>query len=267
MKRVGILVTQAATCGPPPGSVMNSSFSGQPVPVDKRFVLCYAPAAAHEAWDRSYYAVARAAEAVATIRDDLESFFWRFVVTPRVVPGVLALVAALAILGWWAVVSVGRWAESGWAMRYLPPLAGVVLLGIASSRLGRFRQRLSIWSGTCKAVVGEELAVVRKLLDDLPADPDAEEAADLVRRECPSPISEIAFFGQNFKAFTYMDFVLSPKLRHPSEQSELPQQHSLYRDAYYVGDVVYDNWRMFHKDRRTHSDPRFVGSGGRRGVI
>ncbi len=246
---------------------MNSSFSGQPVPVDKRFVLCYAPAAAHEGWDRSYYAVARAREALATIRDDLESFFWRFVVTPRVVPGVVALVAAIAVLAWWAAFPVGDWAEVGFAMRYFPPLVAVVLLGIARARLGRLRQRLSIWSDSCKAVVADELAAIRAILENLSDDPDAEEAAEIVRRECPGPISAIAFFGQNFKAFTYMDFVLSPKLRHPSDKSELPQMHSLYRDAYYVGEVVYDNWRMFHKDRRAHVDPRFAGSGGRRGVI
>jgi hypothetical protein len=30
---------------------------------------------------------------------------------------------------------------------------------------------------------------------------------------------------------------------------------------------VYDGWRMFQRDRRDFSDPRFAGSGGRRGVI
>ena len=48
---------------------------------------------------------------------------------------------------------------------------------------------------------------------------------------------------------------------------ELPDKHSLHRDAYSVGDLVYDNWRIFHKDDREVEDPRFVGSGGRRGVI
>lgn len=246
---------------------MNSSFSGQSVPVDKRFVLCYAPAAAHEDWDKSYYAAARAREALAAIRDDLESFFWRFVVTRRVVPGALSLLAAIAVLAWWALSTFGRWTELGFAVRYLPPFVALVFLVIASSRLAAFRKRLSMWRGSCKAVVADELAAIREIVETLPEDPDAEEAAEVVRRECPGPISEIAFYGHNFKAFTYMDFVLSPKLRHPAEKADLPQKHSLYRDAYYVGDVVYDNWRMFQKDRRAHVDPRFVGSGGRRGVI
>lgn len=242
---------------------MTSSFSGRSVPVDKRFVLCYAPAAAHESWDKSYYSVARAREALASVLEDLESFFWRFVVTRQVVPGGVALSAAIAVLAWWA----GEWGARGLAMRYVPPLAAVVLLGIAMSRFGAFRRRLAIWRASCKAAVAEELAAIRETMASLPEDPDAEDAAKIMRRECPDPISEIAFYGHNFKAFTYMDFVLSPKLRHPAAKSELPQKHSLYRDAYYVGDVVYDNWRMFHKDRRAHVDPRFIGSGGRRGVI
>jgi hypothetical protein len=47
----------------------------------------------------------------------------------------------------------------------------------------------------------------------------------------------------------------------------LPAGHNLNRDAYYVGNIVYDGWRMFQRDRRDFSDPRFAGSGGRRGVI
>ncbi len=246
---------------------MTCSFSGRKVPLDKRFVLCYAPAAAHEDWDKSYYAVAGAREALAAIREDLESFFWRYVVTRGVVPGAVALTAAIGVLACWALLAFGQWSEHGFAVRYVPPLAALLLLLIAKSRLGALRQRLAIWRDSCKAAVAAELAAIREFLSALPEDPDAEEAAEIMRRECPGPISEVAFFGQNFKAFTYMDFVLSPKLRHPADRSELPQGHSLYRDAYYVGEVVYDNWRMFQKNRRAHVDPRFVGSGGRRGVI
>lgn len=246
---------------------MNCSFSGRPVPTDKLFVLYYPPAAAHETWDKSFYAAARAREALAAIRDDLESFFPRFVVTRSVVPGILALVAALAVLSVWGVFSYTGWSDAGIAGRYLPPLAALVLIQIAKSRLGALRYRWRVWRAACKAAVADELAAIHRIMADLPEDPDAEEAAAVMRRECPGPVSEVAFHRKNFKAFTYMDFVLCSKLRHPVDEGELPQMHSLYRDAYYVGEVVYDNWRMFHKDRRTPTDPRFAGSGGRRGVI
>ena len=246
---------------------MDCSFSGLPVPTDKLFVLYYPPAAAHEAWDKSFYAAARAREALAAVREALESFFPRYVVTRRVVPGVLALLATAAVLAFWADGVLSGWSEAGAAARYLPPLAALALGLVAKSRLGAFRERLGIWRGGCKATVAAELAAFRRVLADIPDDPDAEEAAAIMRRECPDPVSQIAFHGNNFKAFTYMDFVLSPKLRHPADPSELPPMHSLYRDAYYVGEVVYDNWRTFQKDRRTPTDPRFIGSGGRRGVI
>ena len=246
---------------------MNCSFSGRPVPTDKLFVLYYPPAAAHETFDKSFYAAARAREALAALRDSLASFFTRYVVTRSVVPGLLALVAALALLAVWGTSLYRGWDNAGFAIRYLPPLAALVLLQVARSRLGPFRYRLGVWRSSCKESVASELDAICRTMADLPDDPDADEAAKIMRRECPSVISEIAFHGNNFKAFTYMDFVLSPKLRHPDDESELPQMHSRYRDAYYVGEVVYDNWRMFHKDRRTPADPRFVGSGGRRGVI
>ena len=246
---------------------MNCSFSGRPVPTEKLFILYYPPAAAHETLEKSFYAAARAREALAALLGSLESFFMRFVVTRSVVPGILALVAALAILATWGVSVYRGWSDVGFAMRYLPPLAALVLIQMARSRLGAFRYRLGVWRSACKQAVANELEAIGGIMADLPPDPDADEAAAIMRRECPAVMSEVAFHGNNFRAFTYMDFVLSPNLRHPDDEAELPQMHSRYRDAYYVGEVVYDNWRMFHKDRRTPADPRFVGSGGRRGVI
>ncbi len=246
---------------------MRCSFSGLPVPTDKLFVLYYPPAAAHEAWDKSFYAAARAREALAVARDNLQSFFPRFVVTSKVWPGAAALLAAIALLAYWGAAAVPDWSETGAFLRWAPPAAALVLGLIGISRLRAFRERLGIWRGGCKQAVADELDAINRIMADLPEDPDAEEAAAIMRRECPDEVSGIAFFGANFKAFTYMDFILSPKLKHPADAAELPQMHSLYRDAYYVGEVVYDNWRMFHKDRRTPADPRFAGSGGRRGVI
>ena len=155
----------------------------------------------------------------------------------------------------------------GFVQRYLVSLAALALLLLGWSRVRAFLDRWRVWRQGGSDTVAQELATIRRLLEDLPDDPDAEEAAAIMRRECPAVISELAFYGRNFQAFTYMDFALSPNLRHPNEQKELPQEHSLYRDAYYVGEVVYDNWRTFHKDRRRMFDPRFAGSGGRRGVI
>jgi hypothetical protein len=246
---------------------MDCSFSGHPVPTDKLFVLYYPPAAAHEKWDKSFFAAARAREALTATRQHLESFFLRHVVTGKVVPGVLALAAGLGVLVAWGLAVFAGWREMGFAGRYLPPSLALVLILFGTSRLLAFLYRWGIWRNGCREQVADELATIRGIIDGIPEDPDAEEAAAVMRRECPDTLSEIAFHGNNFKAFTYMDFVLSPKLRHPGDKTELPHLHSLYRDAYYVGEVVYDNWRMFHKDRRMVADPRFVGSGGRRGVI
>lgn len=246
---------------------MNCSFSGRPVPTDKLLVLYYPPAAAHETWDKSFFAAARAREALAAAREQLEAFFGRHVVTRGFVPGALAGLAGLGVLVTWLVMAVRGWGAMGVAGRYVMPLLAVVLIFVGQSRLRAFLERWRIWRGGCRATVARELAAVRTILDSLPEDPDAEEAATVMRRECPADFSEIAFQRSNFRAFTYLDFVLSPRLRHPADRAELPQAHSLYRDAYYVGEVVYDSWRMFQKDRRLTVDPRFVGSGGRRGVI
>lgn len=246
---------------------MTCSFSGLAVPTDKLFVLYYPPAAAHEAWDKSFYAAARAREALAELLKHLEAFWPRHVVTRKIGYGVAGLLAGLALLGYWAYAVATGWNALGFGGRYLLPLAGLTASLLGRSRLQAFLQRWRAWRRGGRETVVRELHAIRELVSGLPEDPDAEEAAPVMRRECPAVLSEIAFQGANFRAFTYMDFVLSTKLRHPADRGDLPSRHSLYRDAYYVGELVYDNWRMFQKDRRTTSDPRFIGSGGRRGVI
>lgn len=246
---------------------MICSYSGRPAPKEKLFVLYYPPAAAHEAWDKSVFAAARAREALRAAVAELESFYWRRVVTKKLYPGLAAAAAGLALLGFWGVRLFAAGGESSAAFRYLPLFAGLILLGFGHFRLRAFLHRLSVWKRRGKATVEAELAAVKTRLAELPDDPDAEEAADVMRRECPDVLSEIAFQGVNYRAFTYLDFVLFPKLKHPARKEDLPGEHSLYRDAYYVGGVVYDSWRVFQKDRRGAEDPRFVGSGGRRGVI
>ncbi len=246
---------------------MNCSFSGAPVPVDKLFLLYYPPAAAHETWDKSYYAAARAREALTEARGCLECFFRRYVATWRLLPGILMFLAGLAMLTSWVFLALPGWGELGFAMKYLAPFAALVVTALGKRRLRDFLRRWKLWREGCREAIAKELAAISRVTSDLPEDPDAEQAAAIMRRKFPEILSEVAFFGGNFKAFTYMDFVLGPKLRHPAHRAELPQTHSPYRDAYYVGEIVYDNPRMFQRDRRTNADPRFVGSGGRRGVI
>ena len=246
---------------------MDCSFSGKSVPADKLFLLYYPPAAAHEKWDRSFFAAARAREAISEAVGGLESFFRRYVATTGLPTGLALFLAGVGVLAVWAYLGATRWAEMGFATRYLLALAGLVLALLGNVRLRAFIARWRMWTGGVRDKVASELAAIRRVIADLPRDPDAEEAAAIMRRQFPDAMSDLAFWGRNFKAFTYMDFVLAPKLRHPADLRELPKRHSLYRDAYYVGEVVYDNARMFQRDRRTVSDPRFVGSGGRRGVI
>ena len=246
---------------------MNCSFSGLPVPTDKLFVLYYPPAAAHETWDRSFFAAARAREALSAIVEDLEQFFGRYVVTGKLALGIAACLLGIAIGATWGIWAWSDWGAMGFASRYLPPLLALASLWFGRSRVRAFLQRWRAWRSEGRETIRTELAAIRRVMEGIPEDPDAEEAAAIMRRECPDVLSAIAFFGTNFNAFTYMDFILSPKLKHPREYKDLPAQHSPYRDAYYVGEVVYDNWRMFHKDNRTLVDPRFVGSRGRRGVI
>ena len=246
---------------------MKCSFTGESVPTDKLFLLYYPPDAAHETWEKSTFAAARAREAIGEAHQCLVSFFRRYVATRRMLPGLLMCLAGLALFGLWIHSALRGWGEMGFVARYLAPsvLLAVTLTG--SGWVSAFLGRWKLWRQGCKQAVANELAAVSRVMSDLPEDPDAEQAAAIMRREVPNIMSEVAFFGQNFKAFTYMDFVLGPKLRNPVDRSELPQAHSQYRDAYYVGEVVYDNARMFQQDRRTTLDPRFVGSGGRRGVI
>ena len=246
---------------------MDCSFTGHPVPTDKLFVLYYPPSGSHEKWDRSFFAAARAREALSATVRDLQQFFVRHVVTTRVLPGVVTLVAGLGVIAVWIAAGLAGWSEMGFLSRYLPPTAGLVMLGFGKSRVRAFLQRWKLWRNGCREQVKRELKEITAVIGTLPGDPDAEEAAMVMRRECPDALSEVAFHGHNFKAFTYMDYILSPKLRHPEDRAELPQMHSPYRDAYYVGEVVFENWRMFQQDRRTIVDPRFAGSGGRRGVI
>ena len=246
---------------------MKCSFTGESVPTDKLFLLYYPPDAAHETWEKSTFAAARAREAIGEAHQCLVSFFRRYVATRRMLPGLLMCLVGLALFGLWTHSALQGWGEMGFVVRYLVPAVLLVAIFMGSTWVSAFLGRWKLWRQGCKQAVANELAAVSRVMSDLPEDPDAEQAAAIMRREVPNSMSDVAFFGQNFKAFTYMDFVLGPKLRNPVDSSELPQAHSQYRDAYYVGEVVYDNARMFQQDRRTTVDPRFVGSGGRRGVI
>ena len=246
---------------------MTCSYSGRPVPTEKLFILYYPPAATHETWDKSVFAAARAREALKAAVDELESFHSRYVISKQFYPGLLAAVASLGMLAFWAFRLFVSGSETGVLLRYFLPFIGVILLGFGRFRVKAFLNRLAAWKATGKETVSAELEAIKTRMRELPDDPDAEQASDLMRRECPEVVSAIAFQGANYRAFTYLDFVLFPKLKHPAKKDELPGDHSMYRDAYYVGDVVYDGWRVFQKDRRGIDDPRFAGSGGKRGVI
>ncbi len=265
----GLIATVPLASNPAAHSrlVMNCSFSGRPVPADKLFLLYYPPAAAHEPWDKSFFAAARAREALAEAAKCLEAFFWRYVATRGVLSGLGLFLAGAASLAAWAYFAVTGWGDLGFFARYAPPAAGLVVTLVGRARLRAFLARWRLWREGGRATVAKELEAIGRVTADMPSDPDAEEAAAIMRRQFPDTMSDIVFWGRNFRAFTYMDFVLTPKMRHPADLRELPTEHSLYRDAYYVGEVVYDNPRMFQRDRRTVADPRFIGSGGRRGVI
>ena len=246
---------------------MISSFSGQSVPPDKLFVLYYPPALAHQNWSKSVYAAARAREAVSQAIEELRRFEDRYVRGPRLwLPLTLGGVG-VALVGYWLWAILTRWPGAGFLSTFVAPIAGLALAAYGRSRWQAYRERRRLWSSAGFELAVKELEELEKQSATLPEDPTAEEAAPIMRRECPEILSEIAFQGQNFRAFTYLDFVMFRRLKHPLEQEELPKRHSLNRDAYYVGDVVYDSWRTFHRDRREIVDPRFAGSGGRRGVI
>ena len=246
---------------------MTSCFSGKEIPTDKLLILYYPPSHVHFDWDKSVYAAARAGEALSQLTASLLSFRKNYVLGKKPFWGFLLAASGLAVLLHWVVTAVLHWPEAGFFSRYLEPLVGAIVLLFARFRLGALMRRRKRWREEGQKAVTDELAEIQEAIGKVSDDPSAEEAAVVLRRKCPDVISEIAFDGTYFRAFTYMDFLFFPQLKHPTSKEELPNKHSLNRDAYYVGSVVYDGWRLFHKDQPELVDPRFAGSGGRRGVI
>jgi len=246
---------------------MTSSFTGQEIPTDKLFVLYYPPAMAHYNWTKSAYAAARAREAVDKVLDELSHFKGRYVTRPNLVLHMLVGLVGVALLAYWVYVLATGWADANFVQAFIAPFAGITLLLFGRQRYKAYSQRKEIWAERGESELKAEFEEIKKLKAELADDPSADDAAAILRRQCPESLSEIAFQGQHFHAFTYLDFVLYPQLKNPVAKEELPDQHSLNRDAYYVGDTVFDSWRTFHRDRREVIDPRFVGSGGKRGVI
>jgi hypothetical protein len=246
---------------------MNCCFSGEEVPTEKLFVLYYPPSMAHHGWDQSVYAAAGARHALAAAVSSLRSFHGRYVIGKKVWLGLAMAVAGVALFGLWLATAVAQWPSAGFAQRYLLPFLALLVTAFGFQRVRAFLRRRSRWKAIGRQTVEEELRAIEAEIAKLPEDPLAEQAAVVMRRPCPEILSELAFEGAYFRAFTYLDFVMYPQLSHPKRREELPSQHNLNRDAYYVGDIVYDGWRMFQRDRRDFSDPRFAGSGGRRGVI
>ena len=251
----------------PPAVLMTCCFCGKTVPADKLLVLYYPPSMAHYGWDQSVYAAAWAKEALGQLVARLKSAYWKKVVGAKPLAGLLAGVAGGALVAYWIHVLAGAWEQAGFFQRYWLPGLALVLLAFAFYRFKALFRRVRLWNTQGKQTIAAELGVIEAEIAGMPEDPSAEEAAVIFRRKCPDVISEITFDGTYFRAFTYMDFLFYPQLKHPSAKEDLPGAHSLNRDAYYVGDIVYDGWRVFHKDQREVIDPRFVGSGGRRGVI
>lgn len=246
---------------------MICSLSGQEVPTDKLFVLYYPPSMAHHNWTKSVYGATRARDGVAAAIDELRNFEERYVKGPNLFLHSFVGVLGVALLTFWAFTLATRWEQAGFLSAFVAPFVGFVLLVYARFRYKAYAERKRIWKEVASQEVARELDEIKKLAAALPEDPSAEEAAPLLRRECPESFSEIAFQGKAYHAFTYLDFILFPRMKSPTTKEELPQRHSLNRDAYYVGEVVFDSWRTFHRDRREVIDPRFVGSGGRRGVL
>ena len=246
---------------------MTCCFSGEEVPTEKLFVLYYPPSMAHYGWDQSVYAAAHAKHALAEAASGLRSFHWRYVVGKKVWLGVALAIAGLLLFGVWLATVVAEWAARGFATRYVLPFVALMVTAVGLQRVRAFLRRRKRWRTVGRQTVEEELCAIEAEIAKLPEDPLAEQAAEVMRRPCPDVLSELAFEGAYFRAFTYLDFVMYPQLSHPKRREELPAGHNLNRDAYYVGDIVYDGWRMFQRDRRDFSDPRFAGSGGRRGVI
>lgn len=248
-------------------SPMQCSFSGQKIPGDKLFVLYYPPSMAHQNWSKSVYAATRAREAIAATVDELQNFYSRYVVGKGFYTHLAIGLVGFLLLGYWAYVLVSGWSQAGFVSAFVAPFAGLMLVLFARSRFRAYSERRAVWEEKGSEKAAGEIAAIQEISAKIAEDPSAEAAAPILRRECPESLSEIAFQGQNFRAFTYLDFILFPKLKNPTSKEELPAQHSLHRDAYYVGDIVFDSWRTFHRDRRDVVDPRFAGSGGRRGVI
>lgn len=246
---------------------MTCCFSGEEVPTEKLFVLYYPPSMAHHGWDQSVYAAAHAKHALAAAVEDLHTFHRCYIVGKKLWGGVALSVAGLLLFSIWLATAVANWPQASFALKYLLPAAALMVTAVGFQRLRAFLRRRRLWQTTGRKTVEEEIRAIQAAIAELPEDPLAEQAAEVMRRPCPDVLSELAFEGTYFRAFTYLDFVMYPRMSHPKQREELPSAHNLNRDAYYVGDIVYDGWRMFQRDRRDFSDPRFAGSGGRRGVI
>lgn len=246
---------------------MTCSFSGQEVPKDKLFVLYYPPSMVHLNWAHSVYAAARAREALKNVVEELKKFKSRYVVGPNFYAHMAIGAAGLALIAYWGWVLVAGAGEAGFLSLFVAPFAGLVLALYGRFRYRAYANRKSLWDESGRAAVEKELQEIQAAIAAMGDDPTAEAAAPVMRRECPEVLSLIAFQGANFRAFTYLDFVLFRQLKNPTQKEDLPEKHSLNRDAYYVGETVYDSWRTFQRNRTETEDPRFVGSGGKRGVL
>lgn len=246
---------------------MRCHLSGRETPTDKLFVLYYPPPMVHYDWDKSVYATARAGEALRQTKASLKSFYWRFTVSWKLPIGLTVVLVGMTLGYLWIQSITGQKLDLSFFQKYAMPLMTTVFLLSGFARLRDFLMRYRMWKTLGRQTVNEELHAIEDALAQLPEDPTAEQAASFLRRQCPDVISELAFEGTYFHADTYLDFVMYRHLRNPSKREDLPEKHSLNRDAYYVGEIVYDGWRLFHQDTREVVDPRFVGSGGRRGVI
>tara|TARA_Y100000588_G_C14276758_1_gene934726 strand:- start:5436 stop:6176 length:741 start_codon:yes stop_codon:yes gene_type:complete len=246
---------------------MRCCFSGRETPAEKRFILYYPPAMAHQKWERSVYACASAGETIRETVERLRSFFRRYVFNSKVISRLAAGVVGMVLFLLWLRAAYVNWMALGPLVHWVHLVVSIILMSIGVFHLRRFLARLHSWKESGRQVVLEELDQIGKMSAGLSDDPTAEEVALVMRRRCPDVVSQIAFEGSNFHAFTYLDFILFPELKHPANEKELPDEHSLNRDAYYVGELVYDSWRVFHKDDRHLDDPRFAGSDGRRGVL
>jgi hypothetical protein len=124
---------------------MKCSFSGEEVPTEKLFVLYYPPSMAHQGWDQSVYAAARAKNALQAAIDGLKSFHGRNVVGKKLVLNILVLAAGLALFGVWFAFGVANWATAGFGLKYLLPLVGLALTGYGFLQLRAFMRRRALW--------------------------------------------------------------------------------------------------------------------------